>query len=356
MSNELTIQNGSQELSTMNSGSVAIEQQRAIAEAQGQMILAKRFPRDLTSAHAELMDACKSSDLASIAFYSLPRGGTVVSGPSIRLAEEVARVVGNIEYGHRELSRTDSKSEVEVYAWDKQTNTRSIRQLTVMHVIDTKQGPKKCRDQRDIDDLIANKASKQLRGRILAVMPKWLVESAVRECKKTIAGENKDKPISARIRDMAHAFSKMGVTTDHLELWLGHKLDLTIADELVELTGVYNSIRDGHSKAGDFFGAKDDKPVGEDVQNLQSAIDGAVGAIKPKVVAKKVEQVPKAEEPPKAQEQPQAQPQGQTQPQKAEPKKQTPVEPQKVVAPQSTQAPQPDPMTIPELQEDDSIF
>lgn len=167
---------------SVNAGAVAIEQERAIAEAQGQLILAKKFPRDVNAAYAELMEACKLMAFASVAFYTVPQGGQKVTGPSIRLAEEIARVYGNFEFGHRELSRSEAtpttfgRSEIEVYAWDKEKNNRSIRQITVLHVMDTREGPKKLRDQRDIDNKIANVASKQVRGRILSSVPKWLVE------------------------------------------------------------------------------------------------------------------------------------------------------------------------------------
>lgn len=236
-----------------NAGAVSIEAERAVAEARGQMQLAKMFPRDLNAAHAELMASCRIPAMAAVAFYSVPRAGGKVSGPSIRLAEEIARVFGNFEFGHRELSRGDGKSEVEVYAWDKETNNRSIRQITVRHVIDTQSGPKPCRDQRDIDDLIANKASKQLRGRILAMMPKWLVEAAIEQCKQTIAGGG-EEPIEVRVRKMTQAFARFGVTVDHLEKYLGKKLDQILLDELVELIGVFNAIKEGE-KASEYFGA-----------------------------------------------------------------------------------------------------
>lgn len=235
--------------STANVGAVAIEQERAIAEAQGQLILAKRFPRDLAAAHAELMNACKSPAFAAQAFYSVPNRG---SGPSIRFAEEVARVYGNFQYGHRELSRSEGKSEVEVYAWDMEKNNYSKRQLTVLHLVDTKQGPKPCRDQSDIDNLIANKASKQTRGRILALLPKWLTADAIDECKKTLAGNN-DEPFEARVRRMTQAFTQFGVTAAHLEAYLKHPLDKVVLDELVDLQGVYNALREG-TPASEFFG------------------------------------------------------------------------------------------------------
>jgi len=242
---------------SINAGAVSIESDRAVAEAQGQLTLAKRFPRDLIAAHAELMMACKSPSFAAIAFYSKPQGGGKIVGPSIRLAEEVARVVGNFQYGHRELSRDSKKSEVEVFAWDMEKNNYNKRQLTIMHVRDTKEGPKPLRDQADIDMKISNIASKQVRGLILAMMPKWLVEDAVQECKKTLAGTN-DEPLETRVRKMTQAFARFGVTTEHLEAYLGHKLDAVLLDELVDLTGIFNALKDG-APASEYFGEQEKK-------------------------------------------------------------------------------------------------
>lgn len=267
-----------------NVGSVTIEQQRAIAEAQGQIAIAKRFPRNLSAAFAELMDACKLPALAEVAFYSLPRGKTTVSGPSIRLAEEIARVYGNFEYGHRELSRDDKKSEVEVYAWDKEKNNFSRRQLTVMHVLDTKDGPRKLRDQKDIDDKIANVASKQVRGRILALMPKWLVESAVAECRKTLSGNN-DIPISERVRKMTQAFGKFGVTSKHLETVIGHSLDEITPEEIADLQGIFNAIRDG-GKISDFFPEEAEVETETAKVLTQAAVEGVQHQQKPATASK----------------------------------------------------------------------
>ena len=251
----------------INVGAVAIETERAIAEAQGKLTLAKRFPRDLNAAHSELMAACKSKAFASVAFYAKPQGGSTVTGPSIRMAEQIAQVYGNFDYGHRELSRDDKKSEVEVYAWDMQNNNYTRRQKTVMHVIDTREGPKKMRDQTQIDQKINNVASKEMRGLILAMMPKWLVEDAVQECKKTIAGTN-DEPLDVRVRKMTAAFAKYGVKASHLEKHLGHSLDTVLLDELVELTGIYNALKDGEP-ASELFPM--DAPVDDTAPAPQAA-------------------------------------------------------------------------------------
>ncbi|MEY8688410.1 MAG: hypothetical protein AB9M53_00840 [Leptothrix sp. (in: b-proteobacteria)] len=234
--------------SAINVGAVAIEQERAIAEAQGQLTLAKRFPRSMAQAQAEFLDACKSPEFAAQAFYSVPNRG---SGPSIRFMEECARCYGNFVYGHRELSRGDGKSEIEVLAWDMERNNRSTRQVTVLHVVDTKNGPKRLTDQNDIDNRIANIASKQMRGRIAALMPKAMVAAGIAACKLTLAGNN-DEPISARVGKMVAAFGKYGVNAKHLADYIGHTLDSVTVDELADLIGVFNAIREG-AKPSEYF-------------------------------------------------------------------------------------------------------
>lgn len=261
--------------SGMNAAVVEIESQRAIAEAQGKQLLARKFPRSMAQAHVDFMEACKIPEFAAVAFYAVPNRG---SGPSIRFAEEAARCYGNFEFGHRELSRDNGRSVIEVYAWDTEKGNHSVRQLTVEHVVDTKNGPKVLRDQADIDNRIANVASKQMRGRILALLPKGLVMAGQAECRKTLAGDN-DKPVAQRVRDMTGAFARFGVTIQHLEEYLQHSVDGTTLDELVDLTGVYNAIRDG-AKAGDYFSLKDDKKDDEG-QALTIAAKQRAAAVAP---------------------------------------------------------------------------
>lgn len=279
-----------------NVGAIHIETERAIAEARGQMQLAKMFPRDLNEARAELMVACKMRDFAEQAFYTVPNRG---SGPSIRFAEEVARVYGNFEFGHRELYRDHEKSEVEVYAWDKQKNNRSIRQITVLHVLDAGGTTKKLKTQADIDNKIANVASKQARGRILALLPKWLVAEAIAECKKTLLGENKE-PIEVRVRKMLDAFMGYGVTKDHIEKYLKKKTTEILADELVDLQGIFVAIREG-AKPSEYF--NDEEPADDTLSSVAAAAGGGSApeakATAPRASRAKPEQKP--EQKPQAQ-------------------------------------------------------
>ncbi len=241
-------------MGTANVGAISIESERAIAEARGQIQVAQMFPRDVAAARAELMSECDCLEFAQVAAYAVPRAGGTVTGPSIRLAEAVASAYGHMEWGHRELSRGDGKSEVEVYAWDKQKNNRRIRQITVDHFRDTKQGPQKLRDSKDIDDKIANVASKQMRGAILALVPKSFTEAAIARCRATLAGGG-GVPLKQRVEKMIDAFAKIGVTTELLKKHLDHPLDQTNGDELADLMAIYNAIKNGGDKIADHFGA-----------------------------------------------------------------------------------------------------
>lgn len=274
MSNDIQPQNTpafmqSRQLSSAaNVGSIAIEQERAIAEAQGKLILAKKFPRDENQAFTLLMRACSSKAFADTAFYTVPNRGT---GPSIRMAEEIARCYGNFKFGHRELSRTEGKSEIEVWAWDMERNIESTRQITVLHIQDSKDGAKPLRNQNDIDGRIANVASKQMRGRILALLPKWLVAEAIEACRNTLKGDT-TVSMEDRILRLQKAFMRLEVTNGHIERYLGHPLKDILPEELVDLQGVYNAIKEG-APASEYFDIVKTEPVPDPAAIVAAAAD-----------------------------------------------------------------------------------
>lgn len=72
-------------------------QQREIAEVQGAMVIAKRFPRNPIEAMDRILQACTRPTLAEGALYSYSRGGSDITGPSIRLAEVAAQAWGNVQ-------------------------------------------------------------------------------------------------------------------------------------------------------------------------------------------------------------------------------------------------------------------
>ena len=118
---------------TTGNALVDIESARATQEVQASMIIAKRFPRDEIAAYQKIIKACERPSLAKEALYAYPRGGQMITGPSIRLAEAMAQAWGNLDFGVRELSQKNGVSEVEAYAWDLETNTRQTKTFQVKH-------------------------------------------------------------------------------------------------------------------------------------------------------------------------------------------------------------------------------
>ncbi len=240
------------QMDSLNQGTIAIEASRAIAEAQGKLVIAKRFPRDEIASYNRVAQACQRKGIAQKAFYSYNRGGSTVSGPTIRFAEELARCWGNIDYGIKELSQDDGKSEMQAYAWDLETNAISIQNFTNPHVREVGGKAKKLTSQRDIYEINANMGARRLRARILAILPTDLVDMAIEECRKTLVGRN-DEPLIDRVKKMVIEFSKLGVTQEQIERRLGRKIDTMTADDFADYIGIYNAIKQGESKVHDWF-------------------------------------------------------------------------------------------------------
>lgn len=254
----------------LNVGTIQIEQGRVTAEALGALKLAKMFPRDPAKAYSDIMAACSRPSLAEIAFYSYPRGSEVITGPSIRLAEELARCWGNIQYGILELSNSDGASEMQVFAWDLQTNVKALKNFSVKHERHTRNGSYTLKDPRDVYEMTANQGSRRLRACILAIIPPDIIEAAVTACKNTKAGKS-DVPFEDRIKKMVAAFGKLGISTDHIEQRYGCKISAILPDQLTELIGIHNSIKDNVAAPSDFFKVKDaaqQNGASEELNNL----------------------------------------------------------------------------------------
>lgn len=231
----------------------AIAQSRAAQEVQAAMVVAQSRPRDPDLAYNKLMKACRRNALAECAVYRYPRGGTDVTGPSIRLAEAAAQAWGNIDSGIIELEQRHGESEMMAYAWDLETNTRVTKVFTVKHERHKKGGEiTHLTDPRDIYEMTANQGSRRLRACILGIIPGDIIDAAVAECEKTMQGQS-DEPIEDRCRKMVDAFSKYSVTKDMLEARLGHKLSAITEFQLADLKKIYISMKDGMSKREEWF-------------------------------------------------------------------------------------------------------
>lgn len=244
MANELNVYGDAPQGVTAQSVTTAMVTSRQAQEVQAAMIIAKRFPRDERVSCDRVLNACTRISLAEAAIYEYSRGGTTVTGPSIRLAECLAQNWGNIDFGYVELEQKNGESQVMAYAWDLETNTRQTKVFTVPHKRHTKNGDYPLTDPRDIYEMVANQASRRVRSCILAVIPGDVVDSAVKQCDLTLKTGSKT-PLDERIKDMVAKFAEYEVTADQLRQYVGKNVEAFTEADVVRLGKVYRSLKDG---------------------------------------------------------------------------------------------------------------
>ena len=248
---------------------------RAAQEIQAAMIIAKRCPRDIEAAYARIIQACRRARFAENALYEYPRGGTQITGPSIRMAELLAQNWGNLDFGIIELEQRDGESTTMAYAWDLETNTRQTKIFQVKHERKARGGITKLDDPRDIYELVANMGARRMRACILGVIPGDIVDAAIEACELTLKTAEKE-PLIDRVRKMSAAFLENGVSAELLERRLGHKLAATSEIEMVRLRKIYVSLRDGMSKINDWFAPNGAGPVERGTLDMADARPGNV--------------------------------------------------------------------------------
>lgn len=239
-----------------------VQSARAVAEVQGAMTIAKKFPRDEDEAFKRIMKSCSRIALAEVALYEYPRGGQKVTGPSIRLAEALAQGWGNLDTGVVELERRHGESTAMAYCVDLETNYRKTVVFTVPHVRDTKNGSKDLTDTRDIYETVMNNGARRLRNAILAVIPGDIVDAALEKSAETVR-KGSAKPLQDRIREMLSVMSDFGVSSEMIEKLFQCKTSALSETNMVRLRGIYQSLRDGIASAGQFFDVKPESAAAE---------------------------------------------------------------------------------------------
>ena len=250
------------------------------------VLTAKKFPRDEQKARDELLTACDIEQFAVGAYYAFPRGrkfdeasGTwkpnIVTGASIRLAREAVRVFENIRTGFLIIQDDPDKRTIVAYAWDCQKNIRESSADTFEKLVQKKQKDGQTlwmvADERELRELTFRRASILKRNCILSLLPSYFVDKLVDVCKRTAAGGAKTD-LKDAILTMQRSFAEIGISAKGLEQYLGKPLKACTRDNLSELRGIFQSIRDGmlsKEEQQEFFGAVAEKGEAKETAESQ---------------------------------------------------------------------------------------
>ena len=229
--------------------SPAIAREVARVFVQTQAALSK--PRNYNNIINIVSTECHRKALAEQAIYRYTRGGNDIVGPSIRLAEALARAYGNITFGYEVVSQTKTSTTIRAYALDLETNMQAERTFSVEHVRDNGVS---VTPPRDIYEHTSNSASRRVRACILELIPGDIVDYAMDECTATLA---ETEQINAKkIKNLIEAYKKFGVSQEMLEAFIQRKIEAIEPDQMVKLRQIYGSLVDGIAEVSDFF-----KPV-----------------------------------------------------------------------------------------------
>ena len=220
-------------------------------EIDTRIATARQYPRSVAaSLKTALGMATINEDVAGGCWYSLPRDGKQIEGPSVRLAEIMLSSWGNIDAGARVVEIGDQFLTAEGFCWDMEKNVRIAVQ--VRRRITTKNGR---RYSEDMIGTTANAAcSIALRNALFRVVPRVFTDQILAEARKVAVGDA--KTIVARRDAMFAYFAKLGVDEPRLLASVRRhgREDVTIED-LAQLKGMATAIREGESTIEELFAA-----------------------------------------------------------------------------------------------------
>lgn len=233
------------------------------AEIDTQIATARAFPRSLTKFLQKAMSmATLSEDIAASCSYSLPRAGSTLEGPSIRLAEIVASSYGNIRYGGRVIANDGKYITAQGICVDLENNVSAT--VEVLRKITDRNGKTFTQDMQVVTGNAAIAIA--LRNAILKVIPSALIADVYDKAKEVAKGTA--ETLLQRRDKAVNYFRSLGVTDkklcDSLEVAAIGDIDL---DKLMILTGMKTSIKNGEATIHTLFEtqAENEKMKKEDI-------------------------------------------------------------------------------------------
>jgi hypothetical protein len=242
----------------------------ARAEIDMQISTAKRYPRDLATVKASMIGAATlDQETAALCFYSLPRGGKDIKGPSVRLAEIAVSCYKNLRAGTRIVAIEAGENPhvvVQAVCHDLEANTavtiEKRRIIQAKKIYKNKEVVGKHPISDDDINLAANSCSAiAFRDSVFKVVPGVITQAAYKAAMRCAVGDQ--KTLVERRAAAIVTFGKMGVSEARVLAMLDvRKVELITVEHLETLVGVLSALKDGMTTIAEVFGEEPKiKPV-----------------------------------------------------------------------------------------------
>lgn len=238
---------------------------QAEAMVKARWVVAQRVPRNWGTVQKALVKLCENPAFAKGAWYHKPIGKGV-QGLSIRFVEAALLEMGNVSSEARPIYDDEEKRIIDVSVTDYERNVSHSQQITITKTVERKRlrdGQQPIRSRTNSfgdkifiveasDDDLANKegalVSKALRNCGKRVIPGWIQDACVDGIRAALSNAAKADP-EKEIAALGRAFRSIRVDVTEIDDYLGRSLrdKPPTPEELVELRGIYQAIRDGEA-------------------------------------------------------------------------------------------------------------
>lgn len=217
-----------------------------------QVSTAKRYPRDITRAtNNAIAMVTMDQETAQSCSYALPRGGKIITGPSVHFAKIIVSNWGNLRTEARVVQITDSQIVSRGVAWDLENNVASA--FEVRRSIKGKSG----RFNDDMITVTGNAANSiAYRNAVLSVIPKTVTDRVYKAAQGLITGDlSDDAKLAARRQKAVDYFrDEWGITEQEVIKLVGKQTFNQIkAEEIATLIGIQQSLKDGDTNVDDLM-------------------------------------------------------------------------------------------------------
>lgn len=221
----------------------------AKSECESQLDAAHKYPRKIAQAMAEATAMVeRSPEVAAMCYYTLPRAGKDIMGPSVRLAEIMASAWGNLHVGARPIDVGETDVTCQGVAWDLQKNVRVT--VEKKRRITDKNGK---RFNEDMIVMTQNACSSiVLRDAIFRVIPRAYVQELFDTSRMVAVGAI--KAIGERRLKVVARLVELGATEARILAKLGRPdVEQITAEDLEKLLGFGTAIKERLTTADKAF-------------------------------------------------------------------------------------------------------
>ena len=231
------------------------------SEIDMQIATAKKYPRNITHSLSTIETlATLDKDVAASCFYTLPRDGKTLSGPSVRMAEIVATAWGNLRVQSRIIANDGKIITAQGVCHDLETNMAAS--VEVKRKITNKYGQTFSEDMQVVTGNAA--CAIAFRNAVFKVVPAAYIKKSLDKARLLSVGEGKE--FEEVRQDTIRWFESKGVAPKKLFDLLSIKSDKDITAEMVaDLRGLVTAINEGTSTIEEIFAARFDEVKAKEV-------------------------------------------------------------------------------------------